>query len=290
MTDATESKKAKDRSPSFPFITLERALARAAQFYAEERRGVTPYTRAVMHWNYSESSSGGLQTVAALKAYGLLNESGGSGKARQLQLSDLALRIVLDKRPEDEAGGERRALIRRAALSPAVAAEVHDRWPDRLPSPTTLHHFLVVDKKFNVSAADTAIKILKENQEFAGLDSDVVSSAEGDSESDMGNEADAVDLQQAQRTSASSRAPRLMPASHGATIARQEASPAYSEHILHDGGQSITLTFSLAPTSDAYEYLKEFAEFRAGTLKRREQAVPKPELGPPTEPPDSVDS
>jgi hypothetical protein len=278
MQDAAEIKKVKDRSPSFPFITLERALERASQFYAEERRGVAPFTRAVMHWKYSEASSGGLQTVAALKSYGLLNESGGTGKERQLQLSELALRIVLDKRPDEEAGGERLALIRRAALSPSVSAEVHSKWPDHLPSPTTLNHYLVIEKKFNEASVGTVIKILLENQAFAKLDGQVIQSAEDDEEEDIGMPTDLINDRVVAPPPLSQRArPTGMAPLQVAPPAPARVVPAstYSEHILHSDGQSITLTFSAAPTSDVYEYLEQFAAFRAGVLKKREEREAK---------------
>ena len=167
MNEAVESKKVKERSPTFPFISLERALERAKQFYAEERRGIAPFTRAVMHWGYSDSSSGGLQTVSALKSYGLLNEMGGSGKQRQLQLSELALHILLDSRSDST---DRDRYIQVAAVSPTIAAEVHQKWPGRLPGDSTINHFLVLEKRFGEASAASAIQILKENQTFAKLD------------------------------------------------------------------------------------------------------------------------
>ena len=70
-----ESRK-KDRSPNFPFISLENAIARARAFYDEERKGAAPVTRAAIHWKYSPNSSGLIQTVAALKSYGLMSDEG----------------------------------------------------------------------------------------------------------------------------------------------------------------------------------------------------------------------
>lgn len=166
MADVTETRKAKDRSPVFPFISLEAALGRARQFYEEEKRGVAPFVRAALHWNYSASSSGALQTIAALKNYGLMSESGGTGPSRQLRLTDLALRILLDQRPESE---ERKEFLRLAAMSPAVSAEIYSKWPEGLPSDSTINHFLVLDKKFNESTALKVVKIVKENHAFASI-------------------------------------------------------------------------------------------------------------------------
>ena len=50
---------------------------------------------ARQHWDYGPSSSGGIQTEAALKQFGLLEVSG-RGNQRRLKLSELAVRLVGD--------------------------------------------------------------------------------------------------------------------------------------------------------------------------------------------------
>lgn len=210
MNDATEARKAKDRSPAFPFITLEVALGRARQFYDEEKRGVAPITRATLHWGYSPSSSGSLQTIAALKNYGLLTEEGGSGQNRQIRLTDLALRILLDQRPDST---ERVTFMRQAAKAPAVVAEIYSKWPDGLPSDSTINHFLVLEKKFNESTAFKAAKIIKENHVFTAMSS--VDTQSGDAmigKVDRGYESDEMEVLNTDRCSE--------------TIGRQQAMPA----------------------------------------------------------------
>ena len=123
MNDVADAKKAKERSPNFPFISLEAALERARRFYAEEKRSAAPFNRIVLHWNYSPSSSGALQTVGALKMYGLLVEvGGGSGAQRTFQLTDMALRVLLDQRPDSV---DRDRFLKEAAISPPLAQELY---------------------------------------------------------------------------------------------------------------------------------------------------------------------
>lgn len=152
-------KKSKERSPVFPFIPLSTAIERAKQFYAEERRGSTLLAIAGQHWGYSASSSGLLQTVGALKNYGLLSDEG-SGADRRVRLTDMALRIILDERPDST---ERDEYLAAAAMRPAVAQEVYKKWPDGLPSNASLNHFLVLEKKFNQETAAKVAKILQQN-------------------------------------------------------------------------------------------------------------------------------
>lgn len=180
-----DSRKAKERSPTFPFINLRDALDRAKQFYVEERRGSTAPEIAAAHWRYSPSSSGAQQTVSALKSYGLLADQGG-GKERKIRLTEHALRIILDDRPDSP---DRMRYMQEAALQPAVAAEVYRMWPNGLPSSATLNHFLVLDKKFTQQTALKVSKIIQQNHEFANLterdplsDNDEVESEESSEE------------------------------------------------------------------------------------------------------------
>lgn len=53
MIDIMESRKAKERSPNFPFITLESAIERAQQFYDKEKRSGAPFPVTAGHWGYS---------------------------------------------------------------------------------------------------------------------------------------------------------------------------------------------------------------------------------------------
>ena len=49
MDVETDGRKGRERSPRFPFISLERALDRAATFYAAEKRGAAPFEAAAEH-------------------------------------------------------------------------------------------------------------------------------------------------------------------------------------------------------------------------------------------------
>ena len=122
MSEA-ESKK-KVRSPSFPFIGLREALDRARAFYEAEQRNAARPETAAAHWGYSPKSSGGKQTIAALRAFGLLDGDS------LVKLSGRALRIVLDERSGSE---ERERLLQQAALMPPIHARLWERYGAELP-------------------------------------------------------------------------------------------------------------------------------------------------------------
>src|SRR5260370_21481357 len=65
----------------FPFINLEKALGRAKELFDADHKGrEMTITGAFSVWDYSEKSSGGFQTIAALKMYALVKDSNGGGK------------------------------------------------------------------------------------------------------------------------------------------------------------------------------------------------------------------
>lgn len=160
MPENSESqhKKAKQRSPSFPFIDLETAVQRAEQFYRAEGKAAAPPGVAVRHWDYSEKSSGGKQTLAALKAYGLLDKSGG-----KVRLTERAFHIVVP-------GSPRRAeALREAALEPGQFRALWERHGEHLPSESTLKHELVVERGFNPNAVDDFLSNYRATGKYAGL-------------------------------------------------------------------------------------------------------------------------
>lgn len=258
MNDLVDVKKTKDRSPGFPFIDLQTAIDRARQIFDEEGRTAVPQLRIFMHWRYSEKSSGALQTVAALRSYGLLEEAGGgSGSARQLKLTDLALRILLDQR---EDATEREGYILKAALNPPVARDVYTKWPEKMPQDSTVNHHLVFEKKFTQSSATSATKILKQNHIFAKVSAfDSLSCpVKIDSEEEYANMENTIDAPVApRREQANVGAPSRLPAPRHNAPGTPEP-----ELVYLPDGKVFTVQFNAVPDLAAYQMLKAFVDFK----------------------------
>src|SRR5438132_6333856 len=126
------------RSPAYPFVPLERALARASDLWRRVGRADVDVHSAKHHWGYGPKSSGGIQTEAALKQFGLL-EANGRGDDRRLKLSELAVRLLGD--PGIDAS-ERRKLIKQAVLTPRIHRELWDRWGAALPVQDVRRHLI----------------------------------------------------------------------------------------------------------------------------------------------------
>ena len=76
MTDQTDVPRMRDRSPSFPFIPLSTAIERLEAFEKTFGRHPTPKIKAGIAWGMKEGGSQANQTLAALKAFGLLESDG----------------------------------------------------------------------------------------------------------------------------------------------------------------------------------------------------------------------
>src|SRR3954470_13030752 len=149
------------RSPSFPFINLREALARARALFEIEGRNEAPIEAAARHWGYSEGSSTTNRTVAALAALGLLEV-----KDRKVRLTGRAVKILADDR---EPSPERERLIQEAALLPSLHRKLRERYGGDSPSDETLRYHLIDAEGFIKGSATAFIRLFRETLEFAGL-------------------------------------------------------------------------------------------------------------------------
>ncbi len=145
----------------FPFINLEKAIGRASELYAADQRGGEMSTGGAFSvWGYSEKSSGGHQTIAALKAYGLLLSS----QPGKLQLSKDALAYFRDEREE-----QRNKLLQVFSQSPAMLRSLWNVWGAQPPADTLARSHLKVDRGLSEQSARAVLGIYKENIAFANL-------------------------------------------------------------------------------------------------------------------------
>jgi len=165
-------KKHRARSPSYPAIDLEEAIARARELYNKEGMNLAPISVILKHWRYDVKSGAGLVTFAALIKFGLLADEG-SGDKRKAKLTELARRIILDERPTSP---ERDALIKEAALTPTIHKDLWAQYKGLLPSDENLRHELRLEKSFSDYGVKEFIEEFKSTVDFAKLaESDMIS-------------------------------------------------------------------------------------------------------------------
>jgi hypothetical protein len=256
-----EDKSKKIRSPQFPFISLQKAVERATVFEAEYHQHSARATLAAKVWGYAEKSSGGIQTIAALVAYGLMTDEG-SLENRELTLSQAAMTILKDAR-----SGAAAAAIKAAALTPKALADLWTDWRNqRPPTPeciSTLHQ----DKQFSEDAATRLLEIYDANIKYAGLDaSDKISPEEaGDQE----------------RESDDGKDKRPDPKRHQRPQTSGEVQLMENERVLYAHQNGPSQGFRLVVTGDVdkslISVLKAFVEFQEKILSKPNETSSKEE-------------
>jgi hypothetical protein len=148
------------RSPNFPFVPLEMALQRAHTVSDKEGRSEVAVETIVGHWGYAAKSSGGRQTVAALRHFGLLEGRGG-----RVRLTDLARSILFS----EEGTEQWIRLVQEAALKPTIHEEIWAKYGGETVSDQNLRYYLVVDRGFAESGAADFIRELRATFAFARM-------------------------------------------------------------------------------------------------------------------------
>lgn len=152
-TEATGGTIKKDRSPSFPFITLSKAVERARELYTAARRHEMRLPDAARAMGYGGKSSGAIQSLAALIAYGLLEDSG-TGEARKFRVSDLGFKLLEDQRP-----GARTAALAEAAMSPKLIADYFSHWGMERPADGICTSELRIEGGFTEDGAKAFLRV-----------------------------------------------------------------------------------------------------------------------------------
>jgi hypothetical protein len=170
------------RGPSYPYVGLEDAISLTRKMYDFTKRAPAPVDSIIKDaWKYSPTSSSGQKVLAALKAFGLVEDSPGTnGKA--LKVTQRAIRILLD----DEDSIERRDEIKKAALSPKWYEFCWKHWGKEMPS--SMRSSLLVEHGFVETTVESFLRDYRKTVAFAGLLDDSIFSdnEKGKDESDTG--------------------------------------------------------------------------------------------------------
>lgn len=158
--DKTDGKKPRDRSPSYPFISLKTAVDRMATFDKYFGRRSAPMDKVGLAWGFKEKSSQAFSTLAALKTFGLIDYEDN----RTAGLSTDGRNYL---RAQQDA--VKQEILRRCALNPKSIKIYWDKWgSDRPPNPICLDE-LVLKGGFTDSAAPLFLRVYDETIAFAGL-------------------------------------------------------------------------------------------------------------------------
>ena len=171
------TKRPRKRSPNYPVLNLEDAIARTKVLYDEDATHYMPIHLAHERWKYKPFGSIADQTTAALRAYGLLDVDG-EAKKRRVRVSDSGERVI-------RSAPNRDVLIREAALRPAIHRELWEKFAQSgLPSDGLIRSYLEWERPagtFNKDVVDDVIKRFRETIEFANLKTgDIIEDGKGE--------------------------------------------------------------------------------------------------------------
>ncbi|MGP8253851.1 MAG: hypothetical protein ACLQHF_17620 [Terracidiphilus sp.] len=137
--------------------------------YDYTKRAAAPLDSVVKEaWNYSPTSSSGQKVLAALKAYGLVEDAQEKGSIVALKLTQRAIHILL----EDQDTPERRGEIKKAALSPKWYEYCWKTWGKEMPP--AMKSNLLIHHGFVDSTIEGFLKDYRKTMAFAGLLDDVI--------------------------------------------------------------------------------------------------------------------
>ena len=165
----------------FPFISLNKALDRAQSIFDNDKNGKgLKVPVAFAAWGYSDKSSGGFQTVAALKGYGLLADEGAN--------DDRAVKLTSEARQyfQTEIEGDKAALRSNFSSRPSLMAHLLEHWASGTVDDPVARTYLKTTIGMNEQSARSALGIYKEN--LSHINSKTV--VKGDRSGDVGGTKD----------------------------------------------------------------------------------------------------
>ncbi|MDB5678472.1 hypothetical protein [Sphingomonas bacterium] len=145
----------------FPFINLTKSLERARAIYENDKGGKgLKMPVAFSAWGYSDKSSGGFQTVAALKSYGLLEDEGAN--------DDRSVKLTTDARQyfQTEIEEDQERLRAKFAGRPPLMAHLLDHWERGTVADPVARTHLKTGIGLNEQSARSALGIYKDNLSF----------------------------------------------------------------------------------------------------------------------------
>ncbi|MGO8739386.1 hypothetical protein [Rhodoblastus sp.] len=174
----------RERSPSFPNISLKVAIERLVAFEAFHKRTPVAPDRVGPAWDMKPGTSLTHQLLAALKAYGLIESQKGQGGV-EVVISNEGRNYLRAQQEE-----VRRDIVRRAALLPKQIQIYWERWGKERPNDAACLDELVIKASFSPEGADRFLRIYDETIRYAGLlDSDKIAE-QSEVQDDLSDEAE----------------------------------------------------------------------------------------------------
>ncbi len=245
------------RSPAYPYVDLRKAVELTGEIYSIAKRHSVNKEVLFKQLGFTSMSGSAKKTLAALKYYGLLEQSHGDSDVR---LSDRAIVIVhaLD------GSAEKRNAIRDAFFSPAMYAYCFEKWgSDYIPDDFMKSH-LILDKGFNDSTVSRFITQYKVSLAFAerhgaveGMEDGIETDNESAHEQELepGREQEQQEDRQQARNQEAPRGEAAQPGERVETFTLSES--------------EVSIRFPASMTPDDYEFFVSWLDLLKKKIGRR---------------------
>ena len=147
----------RQRSPSYPSLSLPQAIDLVEKLHKANRTSVISRETAARDMGYAGLTGRSLTVLSVLSQFGLI-EKAGKG---DIKVSRRAVDILHSIDPADKAEA-----IQEAAFAPSLFQQLHERFPEGVPSHNALRSYLI-QQEFGDVAIGPAIAAFLETNAFA---------------------------------------------------------------------------------------------------------------------------
>jgi hypothetical protein len=171
---AMEQSTPKDRSPNYPALSLEAALAAVRKLKTADGTSPVPQETLAKFAGHNKMSGPARSKIAGIRQYGLI-DSAGPGKVR---VADRALPLFFHE-PADR---EYQQTLKALALTPPLFSALFENYAQASEATIRLH--LVRERKFSEEGAKKLARIFKDNLAFAKLGTPSYNGPESEAENE----------------------------------------------------------------------------------------------------------
>jgi hypothetical protein len=162
MTEVNDNAMQRDRSPAYPIVPLEVALARLVEFEAYFKRSAARREKVGEAWGVKAKAYAD-RTLAALGYFGLL-EYKGSGDGRHIVISEEGRKYLRAQQEQTK-----QEVVKAAALRPKQIAKFWGDWGSDRPADPACIDELTSKNGFSVGGARDFLKVYDDTISFAKL-------------------------------------------------------------------------------------------------------------------------
>jgi hypothetical protein len=251
MTNVIEKSAPRDRSPAFPSVPIENALARLAEFDSHFKRSPARPEKVGDAWGFKNKAHAD-RVAAALKYFGLLDYQA-TAQGRQIVVSESGRKYLRAQQEETK-----REVMKEAALKPKQIAKFWAFWGSDRPADSACLDELVLKNGFSETGAKDFLKVYDATIAFAGLlDSDKTARTDGAYSGAEEDDDEGVIVKAAPKRVPNAPVSRSLLDESPTSVRYPEAKGPMLQEVFNLDEGPVTLSFPSDLSQESYEDLKD---------------------------------